>query len=293
MSANKISILTSKVDSFPVLPAVVGRVMEITADTNSSPKDLIKVISPDQSLTATILKMANSAYYGAIREVSTLQHALTILGFAEVRNLVLAKAVFSSFKGLKKTDVFDVRVFWRHSFLCGLAARIIGSGIKGSGNDYFVAGLIHDIGKLVIFMTMPDDFRGIVESTGPLKPNAYEVEKEILGIAHDEVGLSLARKWMFPENLLASVGFHHRPLEASTEPLFPLVVHVADLLAHLSESEENEQDDPGLKQEDLIPQIIGVAGSQGIEWRESDLKGYQEDLAQAREEEAGSFSLFF
>ena len=293
MSVDKISILTAKIDSFPVLPTVVGRVMKITADPNSMPRDLIQVISPDQSLTATILKMANSAYYGAVREVSSLQQALILMGFTEIRNLVLAKAVFSSFKGLKKSNIFDMREFWKHSFLCGLAARIVGTDVKGASNDFFVAGLIHDIGKLVMFMAIPDDYFKIVETTGPLKAKIFQTEKEVLGVTHDEVGMYLARRWMFPDNLMTAVGFHHRPGEATKEPLFSFVVHVADLITYLSEGQEEDPDGPALEESALFPDIIALARSQGIEWSESDLREYLARLAQAKEEEAGSFSLFF
>lgn len=292
MDSQKILILTSKIDSFPVLPTVVGRVMEITADPDSAPKDLINVISPDQSLTTTILKMANSAYFGLTREISSLQQALTILGFTEIRNLVLAKAVFNSFKNLKKGSKFDIRKFWEHSFICGIAAKIIATELKLPGNEFFVAGLIHDIGKLVIFMAMPDDFFKIIEASEPLIFNTYKAEKDILGVTHDEIGIALVKKWMFPENLITAVGFHHRPAEAAKQSLFPFVVYVADQLAHLNEFENSEDKEPLLKEKDIYPEIIKLSQSQNIEWNESDLKRFQDELAKKKEEEAGALSLF-
>lgn len=292
MDSQKISILTSKIDSFPVLPTVVGRVMEITADPDSTPKDLLNVISPDQSLTTTILKMSNSAYFGLTREVSSLQQALTILGFTEIRNLVLAKAVFNSFKNLKKGSKFDIRKFWEHSFICGIAAKIIATELKRPGNEFFVAGLIHDIGKLVIFMAMPDDFSKIIEASEPLIFNTYKAEKDILGVTHDEIGMALVKKWTFPENLITAVGFHHRPAEAAKQSFFCFVVYVADLLAHLNEFENSEDKEPLLKEKDIYPEIIKLSQSQNIEWNESDLKRFQDELAKKKEEEAGTLSLF-
>ena len=151
MNPNVTVLLTEKIDSFPTLPTVVTRVMQVTADPKSSTKDLLAIISPDQSLTMSILKMANSAFFGLPREISSLQQALTILGFKEIQNLVLAKAVFNSFKNIQKNGPFNINKFWEHSFLCGLLSKIIANDIKKDNNEFFVAGLIHDIGKLIIF----------------------------------------------------------------------------------------------------------------------------------------------
>lgn len=291
MSSQKLSMLAAQIDSFPVLPTVVSHVMQITADPDSSQKDLIKVITPDQSLTSTILKMSNSAFYGLMREVSTLQQALTILGFAEIRNLVLTKAVFNSFKTLKKNDKWDIKEFWEHSFFCGLAAKIIGTELKVSKNELFTAGLIHDLGKLVIYMATPDDFFKIIEEAESTKVGTYLAEKNILGTTHDEVGIGLVKKWMFPEPLMAAVEFHHHPLDAKKHTDFSFIIHVADLLAHLSISKKDE-DDTALCKEEIYASIIALSESYGVKWNESDLLRFQEKLADLKEEESATLALF-
>jgi HD-like signal output (HDOD) protein len=264
--------------------------MEVTADPSSSAKDLMDVINPDQALTATILKMANSAFFGLSRTVSSLQQALSILGFKEIQNLVLAKAVFNSFQSINNDGQFDVKQFWEHSFLCGLASKIIAIEIRGASNDFFVAGLIHDIGKLVMYMALPAEFSRILETAGPINHKMFEVEKTTLGVTHDELGMRLLKRWMFPENLLIAIGFHHRPKEAKQMQLFPIAVQVADLIVHLNESSDDDRDE--IKPEEIFgPEIINLWQSHGLKWDASDLKRFQQELKKKKEEEAATLNL--
>ncbi|MBF0223936.1 MAG: HDOD domain-containing protein [Desulfobacterales bacterium] len=288
-----IRTIIANVDSFPVLPTVVTRVMQITANPDSSINDLMKVIEVDQSLTIAILKLANSAFFGLSREVKTLQQALSILGFSEIRNLTLTKAVFNSFKGLSGQDGFNIKRFWEHAFLCGIAAKTIISYIKEENNEFFVAGIVHDIGKLVIFKALPDDFAKIIGLSFPNRLNTFKAEKDILGITHDEIGMKLLKRWMFPENLIVSVGSHHNPLLKNDLSLFSFVIHVADLFAHMFDKDHGaDYDDPLYIEEYLFPYIINLCIPYGINWNESDLETVQKNLLERKEKESGVFSLF-
>ncbi|MBO1223816.1 MAG: HDOD domain-containing protein [Candidatus Scalindua sediminis] len=296
MRSKTIAALTSKMDSIPTLPTVAFRVIEITADPDSSANDLMNVISPDVSLTTKILKIANSPFYGLTRNVDSLQHAITILGFQEVRTLVISTVVFESFKNIERNAKFDIRKFWKHSLVCGLAAKIIATDLGNKSNEFFVAGLIHDIGKLVIYITLPDEFSKVEEtaSTLKLKFMNFQIEESILGITHDEVGLRLLEKWMFPENLLTAVGFHHRPQETDKKSLLPIVTHIADMLAHIYEMQaDGEGEGNLLKVESLCPGIIKMAKSYGIEWNEADLNRLQQAVTESVAKETDTLSLFF
>ncbi|TVL99434.1 MAG: hypothetical protein CV087_18185 [Candidatus Brocadia sp. WS118] len=295
MSFDKISLLISKINSIPTLPTVACEVINITADPNSSADDLTKVITPDISLTTKLLKMANSPFFGAIRRVTSLQHAITVLGFKEVRNLVISAVVFESFMKIEKKGNYDIGKFWSHSFLCGLAAKVIATEIKKASNEFFVAGLIHDIGKLIIYMTLPHEFIKLVEAAKhlELKFTAFETEKGILGMTHDEVGMKLLKKWMFPESLLTAIGFHHRLQETDNKSLLPVVVHIADIFAHLYEMQTVGGVDNPVKTETLYPDIIKRAQSYGIAWDASDLNRLQQTFAESIEKEAAAFNLFF
>ena len=140
--------------------------MELTADPESSTQDLMKVINADQSLTIMILKMANSPFFGLSRNVDSLQQALMLLGSKEIQNIVLARTVFDGFKNVGQGNRFKMKQFWQHSFLCGLGAKIIGSDLRWTDHDFFVAGLIHDIGKLVMHMAFPLEFSKAIETAG-------------------------------------------------------------------------------------------------------------------------------
>jgi len=279
----------------PTLPSVALRVIEVTSNPESSASDLMGIIGPDISLSTKILKIANSPFYGLTREVSSLQHALTILGFKEIRNIVISTVAFESFKNFGKNDKFDINKFWRHSFCCGLAAKIIAVNLKRTSNEFFVAGLIHDIGKLVMYIAFPVEFLKLVDMMSPLKLKytAFEAEKNVFEMIHDEVGMKLLRKWLFPENLITAVGFHHHPQEADKKSLFPIIVHVADILAHVYEMQEEDEKDNSLDNELFYSDIVTLSRSFGIDWKVSDLSRFQHALAESMKEEADTIKLFF
>ncbi len=293
MEQDPLPTLVGKIDSFPTLPIIVTQVIDITKDQDSSAQDLVKVISRDQAITTTILRMANSAFFGMVKKISSLQHAVSILGFKAIRNVVLARSVFRSFKTVGPGVQFDIRKFWEHSFICGLAARILAAEFKGDKNDFFIAGLIHDIGKLVIYMALPMKFSQIIGMQGSLKLRTFANEREVLGITHDDLGKSLLEKWLFPENLITAVGFHHRPEECKEHILFALIVFAADLLAHMSDPEDDPERISALKKELFSSRAKDLFLAQGIEWNESKLVKFQQELDNAKEEETDSISVLF
>ncbi len=297
MSTHAASTLVTKLKSIPTLPTIALRVMEITANQKSSASDLMAIISPDVSLTTKILKIANSPFYGLTREISSLQHAVTVLGFKEIRNLVISSVAFESFKNLKQDGKFDITKFWRHSFYCALAAKNIAVNLKIESSDLFVAGLVHDIGKLAMYITFPSDYMMQLEIMDPvrLKYTSFEAEKSIFGMTHDEVGMKLLKKWMFPESLLIAVGYHHHPQEADNKSLFPIIVYVADILTHIYEMqiEDEERGEENSQTELFYGDPIKLSRSFGIDWETSDLSRLQEELKESINNEKGTIELFF
>ena len=292
MASHKISTLGSRIDNFPPLPTVAGRVMELTADPKSSVQDLMKVVNADQSLAMMILKMANSPFFGLSRNVDSLNQALTLLGFTEIRNMVLARAIFDSFKNLDQSNGFGMRQFWRHSLVCGLGAKIIGAELGWSGNDFFVAGLIHDIGKLVMYMTFSTEFSKAIDIMEPEKQMAFEAERNIFGVSHDEVGMMLLKRWMFPESLIAAVGYHHHPQEAKAETRFSLVIHAADILAHLDEQCEDTRAECPTDGEYLDVDVANLFQEHGFEWGEDAFENFLQALAEQKEMNSDLLKLF-
>ncbi|MBS1259569.1 MAG: hypothetical protein MAG551_02642 [Candidatus Scalindua arabica] len=295
MGSNATSTLIAQIESMPTLPTVALRVLEVTSDPGSSTNDLMEIIGTDISLTAKILKIANSPFYGLTREVASLQHAVTVLGFKEIRNLVISTIAFESFKNFKQDDKFDIKRFWRHSFCCGLAAKIIAVELKSSSNELFVAGLIHDIGKLVMYIAFPAEFLKLVDIISPLKLKytAFEAEKSVFEMIHDEVGKKLLEKWMFPESLITAVGFHHHTQEVDKKSPFPIIVHIADILAHVYEMQSEDDEDDSLDEGLFYSDIVTLSKSFGINWKVSDLSRFQNTLTESMKEEADAMKLFF
>jgi putative nucleotidyltransferase with HDIG domain len=295
MSSHAASTLIARIKSMPTLPTVALRVLEVSADPNSSANDLMRIISPDVSLTTKILKIANSPFYGLTKEISSLQHAVTVLGFKEIRNLVISTVAFESFKNLKQNGEFDINKFWRHSFYCALAAKIIAVDLKNGSNELFVAGLVHDIGKLAMYITFPNEFMMQIEIMGPLKIKytAFETEKDIFGMTHDEVGMKLLEKWMFPKSLITAVGFHHRPQEADKKSRFPIIVHVADILTHVYEMQAENEEEGSFEAELFYSDAINLSRSFGIDWEVSDMSRFQKALGESIKKEADTIKLFF
>jgi len=295
MGSSATSTLIAQIESMPTLPTVALRVMEVTSNPRSSASDLMKIVGPDISLTTKILKIANSPFYGLTREISSLQHAVTILGFKEIRNLVISTVAFESFKSFKQNKIFDINKFWRHSFCCGLAAKIIAVDLKNTSNELFVAGLIHDIGKLVMYIAFPVEFLKLVDMMSPLKLKytAFEAEKNVFEIVHDEVGMKLLKKWLFPESLITAVGFHHHPEAADKKSPFPIIVHVADILAHVYEMQLEKEEGISLDNELFYSDIVTLSRAFGIDWKVSDLSRFQHALSGNMEKEADTIKLFF
>jgi len=295
MSSQAASTLIARLQSIPTLPTVALRVMEITANPKSSANDLMDIISPDVSLTTKILKIANSPFYGLTREISSLQHAVTVLGFKEIRNLVISTVAFDSFKNLGKNNKFDINKFWRHSFYCALAAKTIAVDMKIESSELFVAGLVHDIGKLAMYITFPGEFMMQAEIMNPLKIKytAFEAEKDVFGMTHDEVGMKLLKKWMFPESLLTAVGYHHRPQEADKKSNFPMIVHVADILTHVYEMQDEAEEGEPFEADLFYGDAIKLSKTFGMEWDVSDLSRFQQTMAENIEKEADTIKLFF
>ncbi len=262
-----------QVDSLPSLPATVSKVLSVTADPESSVEDLVNAILPDQSMCATILKLANSAFFGMPREVATMDKAVSVLGFNEVHNIVLGKAVFNSFQKISKDNKNFIDAFWTHSFSCGLAAKIIATDLKCSPGEFFIAGLIHDIGKLALLVARPDAYQPVLELSGPDQIRCRQLETEIIGINHEQVGFHLLTRWLFPDSLLCAVGFHHHPAPPPANLLYAVIVQLSDALSLFASVQ-----DPPTKKAPLLPQIQQILPESAHLWKQCAIKVNEEQL---------------
>jgi HD-like signal output (HDOD) protein len=293
MTKPALSTINSQIESFPALPATVLNVLEITSDPESSANDLMQAILPDQTMCSAILKVANSALFGIPREVSTIQRAVVVLGFEEIKNIVIGKAIFAALPKLSKEHRGSVTLFWEHAFTCGLAAKIIGEHLRISPSELFIAGLIHDIGKIAMLMTFPNDYPILRQVSSPDKLNYNTAEKSNFSISHDRVGLLLAKRWLLPEKLAMAIGYHHSPQDAADFNQYPLIVQAADILSLIyCYSEVSEGKDVEIIFKDFLPETKSLWQQYDLNWDIENLGIWFEKLQQIRDNDQGLLDIF-
>lgn len=285
-------LINDLVDGFPTLPAVVTQVMAITADADSSTKDLYRVIQSDQALTVNVLKMANSVFYGLPKRIGSLQHALTILGYVEVRNLVVMQAVFKSFKVMSGKGPMDIRPFWEHALTGALAAELIGRAAGPGDQDFYVAGLVHDIGKLVIYMALPEAYAELILEVGPYAHTMFAMEQRFFGMTHEETAQRVLRQWMFPESILEAVGCHHHPENATFHSAAAWVVHAADLLVRWDHAmvQGAEPEAATLRRQLLAPDLTSALSAAA--WGPATLESLRRMLTAKKAQQADLLAMF-
>ncbi|MBU1863471.1 MAG: HDOD domain-containing protein [Candidatus Omnitrophica bacterium] len=233
MSAPDIQKVIGRIDKLPTLPHVVTTLTDLIRNPNTSAADIHQVISKDQSLSSRILRLVNSAFYGFSERISSISHAIVILGFNTVKNVALTASVFEMFPKESKEDVpFDRKAFWLHSFACASTTRLIARKVRiATIEDMFIAGLLHDVGKLVLDQFVHDKFVEIVKCVKAKNNLIMDAEAEILeGIDHSRIGGWLAAQWKLPSALVQIIGLHHQP-ELGEDLMKPIAcVHLADIL---------------------------------------------------------------
>ncbi len=198
------------INKMPSLSTTVGKVMEICSRTDASPNELNKVISLDPVLTGQVLKLINSAYYSLINKVTSLTRAITMLGLNTVKNMALSTAIIKSVSGVKKSKALPTTKFWAHSIGVGVSSKLLAKELDMpvmEREELFVAGLLHDLGKV----PFGDEYTEVLERTKSEQRPLFEVEKELLGVDHQEIGRLIAEKWKLNEFITACIVNHHDP----------------------------------------------------------------------------------
>ena len=241
------------------LPEVFMRIREVLSDPGSTVEEAAAVISKDPSLTAKLLKLVNSAFYARTLRVSgglppgpvdTLSRAVMLLGLNQLSTLAMGVSVMPLFKDIP-AGCIDMRQFWRHSIGVGLVAKLLAVRLSDpSPERFFVAGLLHDIGRLVLFKQTPEAAGAAMAAASASGKHLVAVERELLGFDHAELGGMLLRKWRFPESLEQAVWRHHAPATAEA-PLEASIVCVADAVAGATL--------PGCSGERLVPRYDHAA----------------------------------
>lgn len=202
--------IISTIGELPASPAIVSAVMGLTSSVETDISKLVKVLSADQALTAKVLKLSNSSFYGRSKGVSTLKEAILILGFYTLRSLVIASSTHSLYK--RKDSNSLEQALWEHSLATAISCKEVAREIHHNNiEEAFIAGLMHDLGKLILSQKMPAEYDAIVEEVRSSQRSFLEVEMEILGFNHVDVAKALFDKWNFPTFLSSAIYYHHRP----------------------------------------------------------------------------------
>lgn len=215
-----------KLNDIPTLPIVATRVTELINDPNSSSGDIAEVLKKDQVLTAKVLKLINSPYYGIPGEVTDVKRALAYLGFNTLAQLVLSISVISLFSE-NKNSKFSMEGFWKHALATAVASEVIAKKISyPKPEECFTCGLLHDIGKIVLYQISPEEFLNIINIAEKEKVSFAEVESRLDNPPHGYLGEYIAQKWRLPLVIRMSIRYHHvdvRGMDTMIESIKPVV----------------------------------------------------------------------
>ncbi len=223
-------VIAAMTGDLPALPATSLKAMQMTMDVRVTAAELQKVISQDQALSARILRIVNSAMYSLRREVSTVSHAVTLLGMESLRSIIMA-ATFQQFneKGMKEAGGLAAQLMADHAWCAAVAARIIARHVGYENlEEAFLCGLMHDLGKPVLLLCIPAKYLEIVNDAYRGATTFHESELSVLGFSHAQVGALMAEKWNFPPHLCEAIGYHHDPLAAPENAKLACVTALAN-----------------------------------------------------------------
>lgn len=214
-----------QVGELPTLPHVVQKLASMIGRTNVSAEEIGTLIEKDQVLSAKVLRLANSPFYGFPSRIASVAHAVVVLGLNVVKGLTLCATAFDMMKTAGMNEL------WRHSLGVAITAHILGTkAVMKNPEEVFVAGLLHDIGKVVLYVKWPDVGRQITAATRKTSRSLMENEQELFDVTHADVGGWLATAWHLPTSLREPILYHHKPGMAHDAPLQTAIVHVADVL---------------------------------------------------------------
>ena len=236
-----IRFLESQADQLASLPLIFTRINEVVDNPTSSMSDIARIIMEDAGLSSRLLRLANSSFYGFPSRIETITHALTIIGIQQLRDLALATSVMTIFRNVPQ-DIVDMNSFWHHSTACGVAARVLATYRREPNVErYFVAGILHDIGRLMLLQQAPDEMQTIIERQSEGDELMVDVEREVLGIDHAKLGGLLLRAWKLPASVEEPVAYHHSPRRAGRYQAGAALVHLANILAHVLQLGDRSQ----------------------------------------------------
>ena len=231
MTKLTLEYIVNKVEDIKVLPEIINKIISLTEDPDSTVHDMEKAILQDQVLTTKILRLANSAYYGYARKISTISQATVLLGFQAIKGIALASTVSKYLTDELKGYSLEKNELWSQSQTCAIISRFIAKNIKYSNpEEAYIAGLLRDIGKTILNQHMEKEYMEVLSKMEENNMSFLDAEKEVLGFGHAEIGAKVAEKWNLPKELVEAIGLHHTPEFAIENPILVSIVHIADAM---------------------------------------------------------------
>ncbi|QYF91652.1 HDOD domain-containing protein [Massilia sp. PAMC28688] len=241
--------LVRHLNDLPSLPAVVMELLSSIDQEDADIAVLAKKLSHDQALTAKTLRLANATLNGLQVKVTTVQQALTFLGFQTTRNLITAAAVTGCFPQ-GRCPGFDDKAFWRHSIATAVCCQVIARRVRYSQDIAFTAGLLHDIGRLVLVTADPDTYAAVMAYKRSHDSAVLEAERAVMGVDHVDAGVALGQRWHFSDTMTTAIAYHHDP-DAPGAGMLATIVHVANAIVHAL--------DVAREEDELVPAVSSAA----------------------------------
>jgi putative nucleotidyltransferase with HDIG domain len=232
------------IQELPTLSSVAMRVNSMLQDTDTTARDLADVIEKDQAMVGKLLRLVNSSFYGFSSRISNIAHSVMILGFSTVYNAILSMAVIDALGSKNKLGGLDMTIFWRHAISVAVVSRHLSQSLEGHLREKaFTAGILHDIGKVVMARFFPDRFVPLWQTLSNEPVSFAKAERTHFPLGHDAIGAFLTRCWNIPDELTIAVAQHHHPEILPRPNLLALVVNAADALVnvHLEDKQPAEQ----------------------------------------------------
>jgi len=236
MEKQEIKAFIRQMEDLPTLPSVAAKIISTLLDEDSSARDVGEIVEADLSLTTKVLMVANSAFFGVPRGVSTVRQAIVSLGFKRLKSIILSLSVLDTVDAMAEGSELDPAEFWEHALVCAVCAEDLATKLgEEFAEEIFVAGLLHDIGKLILFRQAPEAFARVTEKVRGEGMGQVDAERSVLEMDHAQVGECLMDQWQFPEALKRCVGMHHEPpleeLDRDATGRMAAVICLADILS--------------------------------------------------------------
>jgi putative nucleotidyltransferase with HDIG domain len=232
---NLVDTIIQSAHQLPPFPAVIQRALALINDPKSSVSTVVETIQYDQVITANVLRVCNSPYYGLRQSVSSLQEAVIIIGFDPLLEIVLGSVAGSALGEAIPGYDLESGDLWRHSISSALLSQMISQRInRGQDHMVFTAALIHDIGKVMLNTYVKDQFLTIKDLVNTKKISFLTAEKEVLGIDHAELSATIAEQWNFPREITQAIRYHHTPLLAPADKEVVYLIYLSNLIAMLT-----------------------------------------------------------